>query len=67
MEYKNIKFTNWDGTIPMTLTVPVECDLELKAAIIVFLSELDDHDGMEQCRKLWTMNEAQWNELCGCL
>jgi len=55
-----INITSWDGSQPIKLIVPNECNLELKQEIVDFvLGELDDHDGADALRELWDIDKIE--------
>lgn len=63
MEFKKITFTDWGGKIPMSMTIPVDCYGELKFDIMDFLLGLDDHDAIDQCCKIWNLDEDEYERI----
>ena len=59
-----IKITDWSGTYPAELHIPEECDNTFKTDIVHFLSGIDDHDAMTECRKIWKLSDEDWENIC---
>jgi len=60
-----LNLRTWDGTAPVQVMVPTECPSRKvqKEAVDFILGELDDHDGMDELKKLWGMSQEELESL----